>query len=271
MYSDVLSRPDPVPGFLRLIAHDLRWRLMLALGRSDHRVQELVAALGQPANLVSYHLKKLREAEVVHERRSTADARDVYYSIDLGRIRDLFFAAGDALHPAISGNAVDHTEASQATRSETGQAEGQRKARVLFLCTHNSARSQMAEGILRQIGGDMVEVYSAGTEPSRVHPDAIRTLAGIGIDISGQHSKSVDDFLDQKFDYVVTVCDKAREACPYFPGDPEQIHWSFPDPSAVQNEQERLQLFRSIALDLMTRNRFLMSLIEGDRRRSSRS
>jgi protein-tyrosine-phosphatase len=148
------------------------------------------------------------------------------------------------------------------------QVEAHPKARVLFLCTHNSARSQMAEGILRQIGGSIVEVYSAGTEPSRVHPDAIRTVAGMSIDISGQRSKHINEFRDQRFDYVVTVCDRAREACPYFPGDPVQIHWSFPDPSAVKDEDARLHLFHTIAIDLLARSRFLLSVIEGDRRPS---
>ncbi len=291
------SSPSPqVPGFLRLLAHDVRWRLMLALARSDHRVHELIALLDQPANLVSYHLKKLREGELVHERRSSADARDIYYSIDLGKVRDMFFAAGDALHPGITHAQVESAHGSEPTtprglapgssqparsRSEraeraerveaaerAGGVDGPQKARVLFLCTHNSARSQMAEGILRQIGGNLVEVCSAGTEPSQVHADAIRTLAGMGIDITGHHSKHVDEFRDQRFDYVVTVCDKARESCPYFAGDPDQIHWSFPDPSALEDEEARLQLFRSIAHDLLARNRFLLSLVEGDRRRS---
>jgi protein-tyrosine-phosphatase len=260
-----------VPSFLRLLAHDLRWRLMLSLARSDHRVQELVAMLNQPANLVSYHLKKLREGQVVRERRSSADGRDIYYSIDLRKLRDLYFEAGDALHPAMNhstNGAGGHSGQPIEQSPERGSARTAKKERVLFLCTHNSARSQMAEAILRHIGGDIVEVYSAGTEPSRVHPDAIRVMASMGIDISSHYSKHLNEFRDQKFDYIVTVCDKAREACPYFPGDPQQIHWSFPDPSGVEDEEERLMVFKTIAFNLLDRNRFLLSLIQGDLRRN---
>jgi protein-tyrosine-phosphatase len=113
-----------------------------------------------------------------------------------------------------------------------------RRVQVLFLCTHNSARSQMAEGILRELGGDRIEAASAGTEVTRVHPLAVREMAERGIDISGHHSKHMDEFLGERFDYVVTVCDNARESCPIFPGDPERIHWSIPDPSAVEGDEK---------------------------------
>lgn len=119
--------------------------------------------------------------------------------------------------------------------------------RVLVLCTGNSARSQMAEGLFRQEGGGEYEVHSAGTKPSQVRPEAIAAMREIGIDISGHRSKSVDDFVGQPFDYVVTVCDNARESCPVFPAGTERIHWSFEDPAAVQgSEAERLSAFRRI-------------------------
>lgn len=122
-----------------------------------------------------------------------------------------------------------------------------RRLRVLFLCTHNSARSQMAEALLRHHGGDAVEVVSAGNEPSRVHPLAVRAMAESGIDISNAGSKSLDQFVGQDFDYVITVCDRANESCPVFPGDPRRIHWSFEDPSAVEgSEEERLKAFRDV-------------------------
>ncbi len=121
------------------------------------------------------------------------------------------------------------------------------KRRVLFLCTHNSARSQMAEALLRHHGGDRVEVFSAGTEPGRVHPLAVRAMAESGIDISDARSKSLDQFTGQDFDYVITVCDAANESCPVFPGDPTRIHWSFEDPSAATGtEEDRYQKFREI-------------------------
>lgn len=136
-------------------------------------------------------------------------------------------------------------------------------ARVLFLCTHNSARSQMAEGILRHLGGDRVEVHSAGTVATRVHPLAIAAMAEKGIEISGQRSKHIDELAGQAFDYVVTVCDNARESCPLFLRAPEQIHWSIADPSAVEgDEATRAHAFRVASDELMTRIRDFLLIIE---------
>lgn len=121
------------------------------------------------------------------------------------------------------------------------------KTKVLFICTHNSARSQMAEGFLRHIGGVAFEPHSAGTEPGSLHPLAVQVMAEQGIDIGGQHAKSVDDFVPQQFDYVVTVCDDARESCPFFPNARQRIHWSFPDPSQAKGSRgRRLAVFRSV-------------------------
>src|SRR5688572_26708003 len=120
------------------------------------------------------------------------------------------------------------------------------KRRVLILCTGNSARSQMAEGLLRHLAGDQFEVFSAGVAPTRVRPEAIEVLAEIGIDISHQQSKSVDEFLGQEFDYVITVCDNANEQCPVFPGRTKRIHWSFADPAAIEGDETlRLTAFRT--------------------------
>jgi arsenate reductase len=121
------------------------------------------------------------------------------------------------------------------------------KKRVLFLCTHNSARSQMAEGLLRKVSGDQFDVFSAGTEETRVHPLAIEAMREIGIDISGHRSKTLDEFKGQQFDYVITVCDRANETCPIFPSDTQRIHWSFDDPSmATGNDEQLLRAFRSV-------------------------
>ncbi|MEM2878639.1 MAG: arsenate reductase ArsC [Candidatus Hadarchaeales archaeon] len=121
------------------------------------------------------------------------------------------------------------------------------RKKVLFICTHNSARSQMAEGLLRSMYGDSYEVRSAGTKPAGVHPLAVRVMAEIGIDISGHRSKSVMEFLNDSFDYVVTVCDKASESCPFFPGAGEYIHMSFEDPAAAGGgEEEALRVFRRV-------------------------
>ena len=121
----------------------------------------------------------------------------------------------------------------------------------------------MAEGILRHLSRGSVEVFSAGTEPTAVHPLAVQTLQDIGIDISHQRSKGIDEVANQTFDVVITLCDSAHESCPTFPGDPERIHWSFPDPAAVEGtEAERLAAFRQVARELTTRLRPFLSLIE---------
>jgi arsenate reductase (thioredoxin) len=121
------------------------------------------------------------------------------------------------------------------------------KKRVLILCTGNSARSQMAEGILRRDAGDRFEVFSAGTQPSKVRPEAIAVMKELGIDISCHRSKGVDEFTGQRFDYVLTVCDDARESCPIFPGKTVTIHESFEDPAALQGSEEaRLAVFRRV-------------------------
>jgi arsenate reductase len=121
------------------------------------------------------------------------------------------------------------------------------KPRVLFLCRHNSARSQMAEGLLRHFGGDRFDVFSAGTEATMVRPLAIRAMQELGIDISRQESKTLERYLDQSFHKVITVCDQANEACPVFFGARERLHWSFPDPSkATGTEAEQLSVYREV-------------------------
>ena len=130
------------------------------------------------------------------------------------------------------------------------------QTRVLILCTGNSARSQMAEGLLRHDGGARFEVFSAGTQPSRVRDEAIAAMREIDIDISAQRSKSVDEFVGQPFDYVITVCDHAREHCPVFPAATQRIHWSFDDPAAASgDEATRLAVFRRVRDELRARLR----------------
>src|SRR5919201_2186308 len=122
-----------------------------------------------------------------------------------------------------------------------------RKQRVLFICTHNSARSQMAEGLLRHLAGDRFEAFSAGTEATLVRPLAIKAMAELGIDISGQESKTLERYLQEPFDAVITVCDQANEACPTFYGARERLHWSFPDPSkATGTEDEQLAVYLAV-------------------------
>ena len=257
--NSTLSFSQP-PSFLKLLAHDIRWKILVLLGRSDYHVQEIVRQLEQPQNLVSYHLRRLHDQNLVTERRSTADGRDIYYSLDINMLRTLYFAAADSLNPVLNTTDVD------IALQEAVSHLPSKKVRVLFLCTHNSARSQMAEGILRDLNGDRIEVFSAGNQPTSLHPLAIKTMAKMGIDISRQRSKHLDQFLDQSFDYIVTVCDRVREACPTFPGDPERVHWSFIDPATVEgSEEERSRAFEQVALQLTNRLRFLVILIEREK------
>ncbi len=244
------------PDFLRLLAHDLRWQLLQLLSYSDYRVQELVALVERPMNLVSYHLKQLRQYELVHERRSSADGRDVYYSLDLERLHTLYQQGGQQLHP-ILGNAM--------TSTPTG-APHDNPLRVLFLCTHNSARSLMAEALLREVAGNRaIEVHSAGDEPSAVHPLTLQVLAAEGINSQALRSKHMNEFENQHFDYVVTVCDRVREHCPVLPGDVALVHWSFADPAAVQgSDEERYGAFADTAQRLRVRIEHLLRVIDHD-------
>ncbi|HUF37510.1 MAG TPA: ArsR family transcriptional regulator [Anaerolineales bacterium] len=245
----------PVPDLLRTLGHDLRWQLVTALSRSDLRVRELVEQVRRPQNLVSYHLNRLRLAGLIRETRSIADGRETYYSLDLDRMKALLNETGSAIHPGLDPAPVD----------ASGRA-GSRPVRILFLCTHNSARSQMAEGLLRSLDGSGVLAFSAGTEPATVHPLAVRAMDDLGIDITGQHAKTLDLYRDEPFDYVITVCDRARENCPIFPGHPEQIHWSFPDPAAAEGPEEtRFQAFRETALQLKTRIVYFLLMLERSR------
>ncbi len=138
------------------------------------------------------------------------------------------------------------------------------KQRVLILCTGNSARSQMAEGLLRHDEGDRFEAFSAGVEPSEMRPLAIEAMRELGIDISGQRSKSVDEFSGEEFDYVITVCDNANERCPVFPGQTKRIHWSFEDPAAAGgDEAAQLAVFRRVRDQIRRRLSEWVSKLEG--------
>ncbi len=251
---------DP-PVVLKLLAHEVRWRMIQALVRSDYRVHELVALVQKPMNLFSYHLRLLRDAALLTERRSTADGRDVYYHLDFERLQTLYADAGQAILPMLM----------PAAPGAAGLNDERPVVRILFLCTHNSARSQLAEAIARHIGGAAVVVASAGTEPAQVHPLALAVLNAKGIDASALAAKHVDTLAGQDFDYVITVCDRAREVCPTFPGHPEMLHWSFSDPSAVLGSTlERQRAFEETAQQLMTRIRFLMTIIERSQRDQTR-
>lgn len=140
------------------------------------------------------------------------------------------------------------------------------KRRVLFICTHNSARSQMAEGFLRALGGERFKAFSAGTTPGEVRPEAIQAMAEVGIDISDQESKSLDPYLEDSFSWVITVCDRARETCPVFPGAEQAGHWQFDDPSEADGTlDERMAVFRRVRDEIRDRMRmFILSAARDD-------
>jgi protein-tyrosine-phosphatase/DNA-binding transcriptional ArsR family regulator len=218
-------------------------------------VHELTGALGEPQNLVSYHLGKLREGGLVSARRSDADRRDAYYTVHLGRIASLLSAAGGALHPGLR-------LAPPALRATATGA-----ARVLFLCTGNSARSQMAEALASARSAGAVEAHSAGSHPKPLHPNAVRVMREEhGLDLSGRASKHLDVFAGQRFDWVISLCDRVRELCPELPGHPETIHWSIPNPAAGDGDDAAsYPLFQRTAADVATRIEHLLAVL-GDRR-----
>ena len=247
----------PPPRFLRLAGHPLRWRLLSDLARSDRRVGELCALAGRRQSLVSYHLRQLRDGGLVSTRRSAADGRDTYYVLDLARCGELLAGAAVALHPGLA----------PAPRPRGGR--GPASARVLFLCTGNSARSQIAEALTEQLSGGAVSAASAGSHPKPLHPHAVRVMRERGIDLAGRRSKHLDEFAGQRFDYVISLCDRVREVCPEFPDWPELIHWSIPDPAREPGgDRQTLAAFERTATELCTRIGFLIEAIEqtgGDR------
>jgi protein-tyrosine-phosphatase len=223
------------------------------LARSDRRVGELCELAGGRQSLISYHLRQLRDAGLVSARRSAADGRDSYYVLDLARCRELLAGAGAALHPGL------------APAMPVGEAVAPR-ASVLFLCTGNSARSQMAEALCEQLSGGAVSAVSAGSHPKPLHPNAVHVMRDRGLDISGRRPKHLGEFADRRFDYVISLCDRVREVCPEFPAEPEVIHWSIPDPaSAPGSDEQTLPAFVRTAAELEVRLGFLFQAIKATR------
>jgi ArsR family transcriptional regulator, arsenate/arsenite/antimonite-responsive transcriptional repressor / arsenate reductase (thioredoxin) len=248
------SRDLSPPGFLRLAADPLRWRLLSELARSDRRVRELCGLLERPQSLVSYHLGQLRAEGVVSSRRSAADGRDSYYVLDLVRCGELLARSGGTLHPALRLAAPRPRAWDRGSRSA--------RPRVLFLCTGNSARSQIAEALVQELTGGAVEARSAGSHPKPLHPNAVRVVRERGIDLGGRRSKHLGEFAEEQFDYVISLCDRVREVCPEFPGRPELIHWSIPDPAREgEGDAETYPAFGRTADELATRIPFLLELI----------
>ncbi|MEO3757933.1 ArsR family transcriptional regulator [Mycobacterium sp. B14F4] len=232
-----------VPLVMRMAAHPLRWALMTELASSDRRVRELVAAVDEPQNLVSYHLGLLRKAGLVTMRRSSFDGRDTYYHLDLARCATAFGEAATALHPALM---------------PTGRGWPSGRS-VLFLCTGNSARSPIAEALLRDRSGGRVDVASAGSHPKpELHPNALRVLReDYGIDLKPWRPQPLDAVAGRRFDHVITLCDKIREV-PRDHGSAATTHWSLSDPSAAgPDDRATYPEFRSVARELDTRIGFL--------------
>ncbi len=193
-------------------------------------------------------------------RRSSADGRDVYYRAELGRCRELLGAAGAALHPGIA------LEVAPPGAPVPQPPPDRSRPRVLFLCTGNSARSQMAEALAEHRSGGAVDASSAGSHPKPLHRNAVRVMAERGIDIAGNETKPLSRFTDQRFDRVVTLCDKVREVCPELPGAPVAAHWSMPDPSASGDTDEATYpAFRAAAEEIETRVGLLLADLRTER------
>ena len=253
MYMRGMSFEPPLPDvaapeFLQLAGHPLRWRLLRELARSDRAVSELTELVSEPQNLVSYHLGKLRNGRLVSARRSSADGRDTYYGLDLARFGSVLSATGGALHPGLRLVPPPRDAAPIAP------------ARVLFLCTGNSARSPMAEALTRVRSGGAIEAVSAGSHPRPIHPNAVRAMReAYGIDLTGHACASLGAFAGQRFDWVISLCDRVREVCPEFPGHPQAVHWSIANPATGDPDDVTYPLFERTAAELDTRIEFLLA------------
>jgi protein-tyrosine-phosphatase len=269
MYSRlVITQPGPLTPFrfVQLLGDEQRWQLLTELARSDRKVSELTRLVGRPQNLVSYHLAALRNAGIVSARRSSADRRDTYYRINMARCAGLLATVGPALQPGLR---LDVAEPPMVERHGRRQPPS-----VLFLCTGNSARSQMAEALLEHHARGAIRAYSAGSHPKPLHPHAVGVMAERGIDIAMRTSKQLDQFLHTRFDRVVTLCDKVREICPDFPGGVGvTAHWSMPDPAAPvpgsegEEQGSSYAAFQRTAEELEARIPFLIGeLLRAERR-----
>ena len=244
-----------VPPLMRMASHPLRWALLSELARGDHRVRELAAALDDPQNLVSYHLRLLRSAGLVGARRSDFDGRDTYYRLNLAGCARAFGEAATALHPALAPAPVT----TPAARS------------VLFLCSGNSARSPMAEALLAKRGQGHVRAASAGSHPKpHLHPNAIRIMRDrFGIDLRDRRPQPLTAVARWRFDHVITLCDKVREYARDH-GLATTMHWSLPDPSAAgdgDGDGDGDQGFDCVATELDNRIDFLLPVLNAGARK----
>ncbi|KQW48053.1 ArsR family transcriptional regulator [Nocardioides sp. Root1257] len=257
---------DPVgyPLFIRLVGHPLRWRLLTELARSDLRVRELVDRVDEPQNLVSYHLRVLRNGGLVSATQSSFDGRDSYYHLDLDQCATGLAAAANSLHPSL--NVSPEQSPPPSMEKEVARPS------VLFVCSGNSARSPLAEAVMRRRAGDRVRVSSAGTRPKdRIHPHAERVLREqYGIDIGGQIPRPLDLGSDGGFDQVVTLCDRAREEVSGSTGRHTLVHWSVTDPTGAADGDKKgsYRRFLAAAADIDSRVRHLLPTLSADTTRS---
>lgn len=250
----MLDSGQAPPSFVRLAAHPLRWRLLTELAGSDYRVRELVALVGQPQNLVSYHLRLLRDGGLVTTTRSSFDGRDSYYHLDLGHCANALAATGAALHPALRPSGTTPTVVGK-------------QVAVLFVCTGNSARSPIAEALLQHRADGWVHAVSAGTRPKpQLHATTAQILReAFDIDIAGRRPRHLDTVTRRRFDHVITLCDRAREACPEFDHHPRRAHWSIPDPAnGTGTSQATHRRFEDTAEEIDTRVRHLLPVLATD-------
>ncbi|WP_279627689.1 ArsR family transcriptional regulator [Mycobacterium paraffinicum] len=231
-----------VPSLMRMASHPVRWALLTELAGSDLRVRELAAAVDEPQNLISYHLRLLRSAGLVDARRSSFDGRDTYYRLNLTGCAGAFREAAAALHPALAP--------APATKPTVRS--------VLFLCSGNSARSPMAEALLRRRGHGRIRAASAGSHPKpHLHRNAIRIMRErYGIDLDAQRPQPLTAVARRRFDYVITLCDRVREYAREH-GVTTTTHWSLPDPSGAGYPE-----FGRVASELDDRIDFLLPVLD---------
>ena len=240
-----------VPPLMRMASHPLRWALLSELAASDQRVRELAAAVDEPQNLISYHLRLLRSAGLIDARRSSFDGRDSYYRLNLTSCARAFGEAAAALHPALAPATPTKPTARPAVRS------------VLFLCTGNSARSPMAAALLEKKGQGRIRAASAGSHPkSSVHRNAVRVMREMyDIDLGGGRPQPLTAVHRRRFDQVITLCDKVREYARDH-GLATTMHWSVPDSSiAANSDRNSYPEFRRVASELNSRIDFLLPVL----------
>ena len=234
-----------LPESLKLLADETRWRILMLLRRGDYQVSELITLLQLPQNLVSYHLSLLRQSGLVQVHRSDADGRAFYYGLDLAILRAAYTELGGLLQLP-----VDQPSTALTPRT------------VVFLCTANSARSQIAEAWLRYLSAGRLMVRSAGTNPRPIHPLTHQVMAEVGIDTGYQTAKGLDALQAVQPDLIVTVCDIAREVCARWGNEVPQIHWSIPDPLTAP-PTDQVAAFRTVRDTLRLRAAGLLPLLAG--------